>query len=279
MNVITKLMARMQAGDTLACCGLDPDMRRLPAEVLRYAASDAEQVLYFLSVVVEITGPHVCAFKAQKAFFDALDGGKEVLAEIVALVRRDYPEVPVFVDCKVGDIDNTMDSYTQLLLGKLGADGVVVNPYMGDEVLEAFGGYPDRAVIVLVRTSNPGAAIVQDALMQDGRPLWQHVLQLVIERWNANGNLIPVISSTAGLDLAAVRRQIPDEMPILLAGVGAQGGDYSDLRALLNRDGVGVFVNSSRGLLYPPNSDGLPWQEAVARATVDFKAALNRVRR
>ena len=279
MKTIDALMSRMQAGNTLACCGLDPDVRRLPGEVERRYATDAERVRHFLLGVVEAAGPHVCSFKAQKAFFDNLDGGKEVLAEIVSVIHRDHPGVPVFVDCKVGDIDNTMEAYTELVLGKVGADGILVNPYMGDEVLEAFAGHPDKAVIVLARTSNPGAAVVQDALMQDGRPLWQYILQLVIERWNGNGNLIPVISSTAGLDLSAVRRIIPQGMPILLAGVGAQGGDYSDLQALLNQDGVGVFVNSSRGLLYPSNPAGLPWQEAVAQAVVAFKTELNRARR
>jgi len=266
----------MQAGGTLACCGLDPDLSRIPNEV---TGPDADRVYQFLSGVVEVAAPNVCSFKAQKAFFDGLDGGHEVLTEIVRDIHRDHPDVPVFVDCKIGDIDNTMGAYTDFLFGKVDADGILINPYMGDEVLEAFDNYPDKAVVVLARTSNPGAAVVQDALMADGRPLWQHILRLVVERWNKNGNLIPVISSTAGLDLKVTRRMIPNEMPILLAGVGAQGGDYSDLKALLNTSGSGVFVNSSRGLLYPPNPTSAAWQKAVAQAVVDFKEALNRARR
>jgi orotidine-5'-phosphate decarboxylase len=201
-----------------------------------------------------------------------------VLAEIVAEIHHDHPGIPIFVDCKVGDIDNTMEAYSRSILGDMGADGILVNPYMGDEVIAAFDSYPDRAVIVLARTSNPGAAIIQDALMQDGRPLWQYVLQLITERWNTHGNLIPVVSSTASLDLAAVRRLIPEQTPILLAGVGAQGGDYSELRALLNSDGIGVFVNSSRGLLYPSKAGALSWQAAVSRAVIEFKKKLNRSR-
>lgn len=266
----------MQAGNTLACCGLDPDISRIPNEV---TGSDADRVYQFLSEVVNMAAPNVCSFKAQKAFFDGLSGGHEVLAEIVRDIHRDHPDMPVFVDCKIGDIDNTMAAYTDFLFGKIDADGILINPYMGDEVLEAFDNYPNKAVIVLARTSNLGAAVMQDALMADGRPLWQYVLRLVVERWNKNGNLIPVISSTADLDLKATRRMIPDEMPILLAGVGTQGGDYSDLKALLNTSGSGVFVNSSRGLLYPPNPTGVAWQEAVARAVVDFKEALNWARR
>ena len=115
--------------------------------------------------------------------------------------------------------------------------------------------------------------------MLGGRPLWQYVLRLIVDRWNVNGNLIPVISSTAGLDMAGIRQLIPNDMPILLAGVGAQGGSYYDLRTLMNRNGIGVFVNSSRALLYPPNPRNLPWQEAILCAVTDFKATLNSARR
>lgn len=171
----------MQAGNTLACCGLDPDLTKIPDET---TGSGTDRVYQFLLGVIKVAAPNVCAFKAQKAFFDGLDGGHEVLAEIVRDIHRDHPGVPVFVDCKVGDIDNTMAAYADFLLGRVDADGILINPYMGDEVLEAFDNYPDKAVVVLARTSNPGAAVVQDALMADGRPLWQYVLQLVVERWN-----------------------------------------------------------------------------------------------
>lgn len=277
MTAIAALMNRMIEVNSLACCGLDPDVKRIPAQV-RGGLGESDRVYNFLHEVIELAAPNVCAFKAQKAFFDNLEDGHEVLARIVAEIHSNHPGLPVFVDCKVGDIDNTMLSYTELILVKIAADGILVNPYMGDEVLAAFADYPDRAVIVLARTSNPGAAAIQDAAMQDGRLLWQYVLQLIVDRWNVNGNLIPVISSTAGLDMAGTRRLIPNDMPILLAGVGAQGGDYDDLRGLLNRDRIGVFVNSSRALLYPPNPQNLSWQQAVSRAVTDFKAALNSVR-
>jgi orotidine-5'-phosphate decarboxylase len=276
MTAIGKLSDRMRTGDTLACCGLDPDLARIPSEV---TGSDEERVFEFLTGIVDETASHVCAYKVQKAFFDRLHGGHDVLVELVQYVHNAQPGLPVFIDCKIGDIDNTMRAYVDLLLGEVGADGVLVNPYMGDEVLQAFGDYPDRAVIVLARTSNSGAAVVQDALMADGRPMWQYMLQLVVERWNGNDNLIPVISSTAGLDMRTVRPMIPDTMPILLAGVGAQGGDYSDISALLNSGDAGVFVNSSRGLLFPSTPDDMLWRESTARAVVAFKDELNRARR
>lgn len=250
----------------------------MPAETSFPKTREADHVYGFLREVTERAGPHVCAFKAQKAFFDNLAGGHEILTQIVADIHRDQPAVPVFVDCKVGDIDNTMRAYSEFLFTRIGADGILVNPYMGDDVLRALSEYPDRAIIVLARTSNPGASIIQDARMQDGRPLWQYVLQLITDRWNSNGNLIPVISATAGLDMAATRKLIPETMPVLLAGVGAQGGDYASLRALLNKERSGVFVNSSRALLYPANPDAMPWQEAVLRSVITFKEELNMAR-
>ncbi len=199
MSTITKLFRAMEANGSLACVGLDPDPKKMPKSIK--SSNESVRVGNFLSEVISITAQSVCCYKAQKAFFDGLTGGHELLKETIEIVHDQYPLLPVFVDCKIGDIDNTMDAYLDNLFGKLDADGIVVNPYMGDEVIHAISKYPDRAGIVLVKTSNPGGAIVQDALMQDGRPVWEYILDLVVNRWNTACNLIPVISSTAGLDL------------------------------------------------------------------------------
>lgn len=273
------LHQRMVQHDTLLCCGLDPDLRRFPAEVLSLNTSDEEKTLQFLQAVIDVTAEHICAYKPQKAFFDLLPGGHEVLKSIIAYIHAQQPGIPVIVDCKVGDIDNTMAAYIRNILDVLGADGIIVNPYMGDEVVQPFASLPDKLAVVLVRTSNLGSSIVQDALMADGRALWQHMLDLVVNRWNTGGNMAMVLSATAGMDLAAVRTLVPDDMPILLAGVGVQGGSYADLRLLLNSQRSGVFVNSSRGILYPDNPTGIAWQEAVRTATVELKDKLNEQRR
>ncbi len=107
-------------------------------------------------------------------------------------------------------------------------------------------------------------------------PLWQYILKLTTERWNTSNNMIPVISSTVGLDMVGVRKLIPDGMPILLAGVGAQGGSYLDLSKLLNSEKSGVFVNSSRGILYPQLASGQTWQSAVESAAINLKEGLNK---
>jgi len=148
---------------------------------------------------------------------------------------------------------------------------------MGDDVVIPLAELVDKSIVVLVKTSNPSSGIVQDVALQNGQPLWHHVLNLVVNRWNCNTNMIPVLSSTVGLNMMEIRSLIPDRMPILLTGVGAQGGNYADLRNLLNSEGIGVFVNSSRGILYSQSQQ--PWRIAIEEAAVGLKEALNNERR
>lgn len=278
MKTNEQILKRMRVHNTLLCCGLDPDLKKMPPEIIGENISDEEKVLVFLRGVVDVTASHVCAFKAQKAFFDVLTDGHDVLKKLIDYIHTSNPGIPVIVDCKIGDIENTMEAYIQNLFGSLQADGVVVNPYMGDDVMFPLIELADKSIVVLVKTSNPSSGIVQDALLQDGQPLWRHVLNLVVNRWNHSENMIPVLSSTVGLNMEDLRAIVPDKMPILLAGVGAQGGSYADLRKLLNSEGIGVFVNSSRGILYP-QQDQQSWQSAVEKAAVELKEALNKERR
>lgn len=278
MKTNKQILERMRVHNTLLCCGLDPDMKKMPPEIIGRNTSDEEKVLVFLRGVADVTASHVCAFKVQKAFFDALSGGHDVLKELIDYIHTLNPGIPVIVDCKIGDIENTMEAYIQNLFGSLKADGIVVNPYMGDDVMLPLVELADKSIVVLVKTSNPSGGIVQDVILQDGQPLWRHMLNLVVNRWNRSENMIPVLSSTVGLNMEELRAIVPDNMPILLAGVGAQGGSYADLRKLLNSEGTGVFINSSRGILYPQQSQQ-SWQSAVEKVAVELKEALNKERR
>lgn len=264
MNTIERIRANTTR--SLLCVGLDPDLSKMPTAVTNQHHLHEDAIYAFLTRVIDVTAPFVACYKAQKAMFDVLSAGHDTLKAVIAYAYRYYPHLPVIVDCKVGDIDNTMASYVESIFGKLQAAGIVVNPLMGDDVLAPLSELKDKAVIVLCKTSNPGGSIVQDVLMADGRPLWEHLLELTTTRWNSNGNMIPVVSSTAGLDMAHVRRLIPDNMPVLLAGVGAQGGSYADLGKLLNGDRANVFVNSSRGILYPYDRNDEFWLNRVADA-------------
>lgn len=277
MKTNEQILKQMRVRNTLLCCGLDPDLRKLPPEIIKKNISDDEKVLAFLRGVVDVTAPHVCVFKAQKAFFDVLTSGHDVLKKLIEYIHTSNPGIPVIVDCKIGDIENTMEVYIQNLFGLLQADGIVVNPYMGDDVMLPLVELTDKSIVVLVKTSNPSGGIIQDMVLQDGHPLWWHVLNHVINRWDHSKNMIPVLSSTVGFNMEELRAIIPDKMPILLAGVGAQGGSYANLSKLLNREGIGVFVNSSRSILYPQQSRQ-SWQNAVEEVAIEMKECINRER-
>ena len=276
-NVIETLRDRMKT--SLLCCGLDPDLSKMPNDEAYERLSDEKRITAFLKTIIDLTAKDVCAYKLQKAFFDKLSLGHDALKETIAYIHTNHKGIPAIVDCKIGDIDNTMQAYLDSLFNELRADGIVVNPYMGDDVMKPMAQYPDKAIVVLAKTSNPGGGIVQDVITKSGIPLWQHILKLTIERWNESGNMIPVISSTVGLDMTSVRHMIPDKMPILLAGVGAQGGSYDDLSKLLNSKRSGVFVNSSRGILYAKADNKQTWQDAIRQTSSLLMESLNQQRK
>jgi len=238
-----------------------------------------ENVFLFLTQIIDITVPHACSFKLQKAFYDQYEHGHDLLRKTAQYIHRYYPEIPVFIDCKIGDTDNTMKAYMQLLFEDIGADAVVINAYMGDDVLEPFIQDANKVGIVLIQTSNPNAKVVQELVLANGEKLWQEMLILTLERWNINNNLIVVLSSnTQTEDYVSIRKKIPQDMPILLAGIGLQGGNPAVLKQLLNDDKRGVFVNSSRGILYPYDQGSEQWELAVLNAVIELKETLNTFR-
>lgn len=278
-EVFQTLDARMITTDSLVCVGLDPDITKMPLDIMQIEGTIEDKVYSFLTQIIDITAPHACSYKAQKAFYDQFDGGHELLRKTVAYVHEQYPGIPVFVDCKIGDTDNTMKAYMHLFFEDFKADGVVINPYMGDDVLEPFMQDEKKVAIVLIQTSNPNAKVVQGLELSNGKKLWQEMLSLLLERWNKNNNLIVVLSSnTDACDYASIRNQIPQDIPILLAGIGAQGGDPVVMQQLLNKDKRGVFVNSSRGILYPYSRADSEWRNAVLNAVVELKHQLNAIR-
>lgn len=276
-SCIQLLISGMSDKNSLVCCGLDPDIKRIPDDIFRRYATDETRIMNFLASVIDITIPHVCAYKIQKAFFDSLDNGHRLLKDVVAYIKS-HNSCPVFLDCKIGDIDNTMNAYLYNAFDELQVDGVVVNPYMGDDVLAPFAQLQEKAAIVLVKTSNNGGDVVQNITLPNGQMLWEHILELLVNRWNAASNLIPVLSSTANLNYS-IRSVIPNDMPILLAGFGAQGGDTYHMKALLNKENSGVFVNSSRGLLYPYAKSDNDWTQKIENAVLTMKNQLNDVRK
>jgi len=237
---------------TLLCVGLDPDPDRIEGGV-------AGALRHCLEVVHQ-TEEHVCCFKPNSAFWEQYgpDGWK-VLMEL----RDEAPATPFLFDAKRGDMDNTMRAYARATFGTLAMDAATVNPYLGADSLQEFVKYEDRGVYVLCRTSNPGAADLQH-LASDGKPLYRHVAALA-ERMNGKGNVGLVVGATAPAQVAEVRAV--SDLPFLLPGVGAQGGDVeAAVRAAWNGDPASCLIAASRSVLYAKS----PAREAAA-----LKAQIN----
>lgn len=257
------LAAHFAAGRHLVV-GLDPDLQRIPA-ALRPDAPPAERVVEFNRRIVERTADLACAYKPNAAFYEALGAdGFRALDETIAAIRREAPGAAVILDAKRADIGSTNAGYVTAIFDQLGADAVTVHPYLGGEALEPFLRRGEKLVFVLARTSNPGAGELQD-LLADGLPLYRHVARAVAGSWNAAGNCALVVGATYPDELRAVRDDIPTEMPILIPGAGAQGGDVAAVVAA-NRDaGSDAFlINASRSIIYA--SSGEDFAEAARAA-------------
>lgn len=259
MTFIEKLKAAWQTRQSLLMVGLDPDPERFPAH-LKGRASAIEA---FCCAIVDATAPFVCGFKPQIAYFSAL-GAEDALMRICAHIRKYHPELPIVLDAKRGDIGSTAARYAQEAFERYGADAVTVNPYMGRDSVQPYLDYSERGVIVLCRTSNPGGSDLQAQRLEGGTPLYLHVAEQVARHWNTSGQCALVVGATFPAEIAQVRARV-GEMPLLIPGIGAQGGDVpSAVRAGRTADGTGMMINSSRAILYA--SAGEDWQAAAARA-------------
>jgi uridine monophosphate synthetase len=253
-----RLEARARAADSLLCVGLDPHPDDLPEATAGAART-------FCLRLIEATHPFAAAFKPNSAFFEVYGGeGMHALAEVIAAV----PEgIPVILDAKRGDIGSTAEAYARAAFEVLGADAVTVNPYLGGDAVAPFLADPARGAFLLCRTSNPGAAEVQD-LDAGGVPFYMEVARLA-EGWNARGNAGLVVGATYPDELAELREAYP-ELWFLAPGVGAQGGDLeAALRAGLRADGLGLLAPISRAISRAADP---------ARAADDLRRAMNAVR-
>ena len=270
MGFVAQLEQAWQRSGSLVCVGLDPEPARFPA-ALR-GAPDA--VFEFCRSIVDATADLVCCFKPQIAHFAALRA-EGALERLIAHVHAQHAGVPVILDAKRGDIGSTAQNYASEAFDRYAADAVTVNPYLGRDSVQPFLDRADRGVILLCRTSNPGARDVQD-LEVAGRPLYQRVAALVAGEWNANGNCALVVGATYPRELAEVRA-IAGAMPLLVPGVGAQGGDVAAVVANgKNADGAGLIISSSRAILYAGSGDD--YADAARGAARSLRDEINRYR-
>jgi orotidine-5'-phosphate decarboxylase len=272
VTFIDKLSAAWRTNDSQLCIGLDPDPVKFPAHL--HGAPDA--ILTFCKEIVDATADTACAFKPQIAYFSALRA-EDQLETLCAYLRERYPHIPIVLDAKRGDIGATAEQYAREAFERYGADAVTVNPYMGFDSVQPYLERPDRGVIVLCRTSNPGGSDLQ-FLEVDGKPLYQHVASLVANKWNTNGQCGLVVGATFPNELAQVREIIGD-MPLLIPGIGAQGGDIkATVEAGRTASGTGMMINSSRAILYAKADEkfGENFAQAARRVALETKEAINR---
>ena len=236
MKFTDKLLDASRKNQSWLCIGLDPDPELMPGV----------DVLQFNKAIIEATSDLVCAYKPNLAFYEAL--GVKGLAILEKTVKCVPGDIPVIGDAKRGDIGNTARAYARALFAVLGFDAATVNPYLGFDAIEPFISYQDKGVFILCRTSNKGAADFQD-LLTDGLPLYEAVARKARE-WNTYGNIGLIVGATYPQELKKVRSICP-EMPLLIPGVGAQGGDLASAVGYgVDARGEKAIINVSRQILY-----------------------------
>ncbi len=268
-DFITKLEKAQRLNRSLVCVGLDPVMERLPESCRR----EGRPYLAFNRQLIEATADLVCAYKPQIAHYAAC-GAEDELAATITFIHERYPDIPVILDAKRGDIGNTAARYADEAFARYQADAVTVNPYLGGDSLAPFLAYRERGVVILCRTSNPGGAQLQGLETGSG-PLYLEVARLAAQEWNYNGNVLLVVGATWPEELARVRETVAS-IPLLVPGIGAQGGDLEAvLKAGLRADGGGLVINSARGIIYAGQGADFA---AARRAASRLRDQINRFR-
>ncbi|TAL50012.1 orotidine-5'-phosphate decarboxylase [Patescibacteria group bacterium] len=276
-----KMLEAQWARDNFVCVGLDSDLDKIPAS--SRVADDhygsvfkGQTITAFNRAIVEATCDLVCAYKPNVAFYRRYGNeGMGALQRTIADIHRLAPDVPVILDAKYGDIGETNEGYAEEAFGLLRADATTVHPYLGGESLAPFLARAEKGIIVLCRTSNPGAREFQDLLV-DGKPFYQRVARNVVGEWNKNGNCAVVVGATYPIELREVR-EIVGDMPILIPGVGAQGGDVQmTVQAGKDSRRKGMIINSSRGIIFAFNSED--FAQAARRETMKLRDLINQYR-
>src|SRR6185295_5968998 len=268
---IDKLARSWERSNSLVCIGLDPEIERFPQDI----AAQPSPIFQFNKAIIDATADLVCAYKPQFAHYAAYEA-EDQLERTIEYIHRSYPGIPVILDSKRGDVGNTAVRYAIEAFERYGADAVTVNPYLGGDSLEPFLQYEQKGVIILCPTSNPGARDVQD-LPVGSRRVYHAVAELAARQWNTRGNCALVVGATYPRELAEIRAIVGD-MPFLVPGVGAQGGDVQ--QAVTNgrtRNGTGLIVSSSRAILYA--SSEADFAQAARKATVALRDQINTARR
>ena len=265
-----QLQSAWASQGSMLCVGFDPDPKRLPPSL----QGKPEGIFEFCREIADATADLVCSFKPQFAYF-ASQRAEAQLEKLIQHLKDKYPHIPVILDSKRGDIGSTADHYASEAFERYGADAVTVNPYMGFDTIEPYLKYAGKGVIVLCRTSNPGGSDLQFLnIAPNAEPLYLHVAKLAAQQWNSSGQISLVVGATFPEEIAKVRAIVGD-MPLLIPGIGAQGGDIDatvKAACIAGAPGTGMIINSSRAILYA--SSGNDFAQAARRVAKSTRDAL-----
>jgi orotidine-5'-phosphate decarboxylase len=252
MTFLKMLQGAQQNNGSMLCVGLDPEPARFPGAL----KGDASRIYDFCARIVDATADLAIAFKPQIAYF-AAHRAEDQLERLMEHLRRNAPQVPVILDAKRGDIGATAEQYAREAFERYGADAVTLSPFMGFDSLQPYLKYEGKGAFLLCRTSNPGGDDLQNQRLSSvpGEPLlYEHVARLAQGPWNLNGQLGLVVGATYPAEIERVR-QVAPTLPLLIPGVGAQGGDAVATVKAGWRAGGPIVVNSSRAILYASSGD------------------------
>jgi len=276
MNFTQSLARAETLNDSVLCVGLDPDPSKFPGSW----KDDASRIFDFCATIVDATKDLVIAFKPQIAYF-AAQRAEEQLERLIAHIHAVAPEVPVILDAKRGDIGSTAEQYAHEVFERYRADAVTLSPFMGFDSIEPYLRYEGKGAILLCRTSNPGGSDLQAQTLSNGDKVFEHIARLAQGEWNRSGQLALVVGATYPEEIERVRELAPT-LPLLIPGIGAQGGDAAATvragwRAEGGRTVAPIIVSSSRAVLYASRGDN--FAEAARTAAWATRDELNQSRR
>lgn len=272
-----EMLERRWLKNSFVCVGLDSQYERIP-KAIRERVSVEEAIFKFNREIIDATYDLVCAYKPNVAFYESQgQGGLTALIRTTEYIHQRYSGISVILDAKRADIGNTNEGYARATFDIIGVDAITVHPFLGQEALEPFLARKDRGIFVLCRTSNPGAGEFQDLSVQHPEygemPLYQVVAHQVVQEWNKNGNCGLVVGATHPDELARVRKIAPN-MPLLIPGVGKQGGDVErTVKAGRDSQGRGMIINSSREIIFA--SAGADFALAARKKTEELRNLIN----
>lgn len=273
-SFVASLAAAEARNDSMLCVGLDPDASKLPGRW----KDDPSKFFDFCAAIVDATHDLAIAFKPQIAYFAAARA-EDQLERLIAHIQRVAPDVPVILDAKRGDIGATAQQYAHEVFERYRADAVTLSPFMGFDSIEPYLDYEGKGVFLLCRTSNPGGADLQDRRLDNGEKLYEHIARRAAEDWNGGGQVGLVVGATWPAEIERVRALAPT-LPLLIPGVGAQGGDAETTvraSAVAGTPAGRTVVNSSRAILYA--SSGEDFAARAREAAQQTRQALNQGRR